>query len=141
MLVNTSSRDLSTELCGHRIPASILFAPIGMNKLYHSHGELVPEKISRKLGLPYCLSTAASRPLEDVARANDRGIAIKNESNGSYTFTGEGICTSPRFFSDYTWVMMPNVTISLLERAYKSGFDVCIMNVYGRYLVTWLAPD
>lgn len=51
--------------------------------------------------LQYCLSTAGSQPLEDVARANDRGAAIKNESNSAYTFTGDGDRTSPRFFQLY----------------------------------------
>ena len=37
---------------GHRIPAPIMFAPIGINKLYHPLGELVPAKIAGELGLP-----------------------------------------------------------------------------------------
>lgn len=40
------------ELFGHRIPAPILFAPIGINKLYSPQGELVPAKIAGELGLP-----------------------------------------------------------------------------------------
>lgn len=43
---------LSAELFGHRIPAPILFAPIGINKLYYPTGELVPAKIAGELGLP-----------------------------------------------------------------------------------------
>lgn len=44
----------SAELFGHRIPAPILFAPIGINKLYSPEGELVPAKIAGELGLPVC---------------------------------------------------------------------------------------
>ena len=44
------------ELFGHRIPAPILFAPIGINKLYSPEGELVPAKIAGELGLPVCVS-------------------------------------------------------------------------------------
>ena len=39
-------------LFGHRIPAPILFAPIGINKLYSPKGELVPAKIAGELGIP-----------------------------------------------------------------------------------------
>ena len=39
-------------LFGHKIPAPILFAPIGINKLYTPKGELVPAKIAGELGLP-----------------------------------------------------------------------------------------
>lgn len=42
----------SATLFGHRIPAPILFAPIGINKLYHPLGELVPAKIAGELGIP-----------------------------------------------------------------------------------------
>ncbi|KAH9941986.1 FMN-dependent dehydrogenase-domain-containing protein [Amylocystis lapponica] len=51
-LVDTNTRDLTTTLFGHRIPAPILFAPIGINKLYTSLGELVPAKIAGELGIP-----------------------------------------------------------------------------------------
>lgn len=34
MLVDTNARDLSVELFGHRVPAPVCFAPIGINKNY-----------------------------------------------------------------------------------------------------------
>lgn len=72
MLVDTNTRDLTSsfqpissrrktscllyiltaELFGHTIPAPILFAPIGINKLYSPQGELIPAKIAGELGLP-----------------------------------------------------------------------------------------
>lgn len=68
MLVDTSTRDMTgqsspcceyrllifylVEIFGHRIPAPILFAPVGINKLYTPNGELVPAKIAGELGLP-----------------------------------------------------------------------------------------
>jgi len=149
MLVDTNTRDLTTELFGHRIPAPILFAPIGINKLYSPNGELVPAKIAGELGLPvsrsvlahvmgwvlrtylqYCLSTAASQPIEDVAAANDAGAAIKNESNTIHRYTGPngGNAKSPRFFQLYMG-HDDEITISLLERAWKSGFDVLMLTV------------
>ncbi|KAI0051037.1 FMN-dependent alpha-hydroxy acid dehydrogenase [Auriscalpium vulgare] len=130
MLVDTNTRDLSTELFGHRIPAPILFAPIGINKLYSPLGELVPAKIAGELGLPYCLSTAASQPIEAVAAANDQGAAVKNESNKVHAYSGPngGDAQSPRFFQLYMG-HDDDITISLLERAWKSGFDVCMLTV------------
>ncbi|THH12982.1 hypothetical protein EW146_g7187 [Bondarzewia mesenterica] len=130
MLVDTNTRDLTTELFGHRIPAPILFAPIGINKLYSPKGELVPARIAGELGLPYCLSTAASQPIEDVAAANDLGASIKNESNSVHQYSGPngGDAKSPRFFQLYMG-HDDEITISLLERAWKSGFDVCMLTV------------
>lgn len=90
-------------LFGHRIPAPILFAPIGINKLYSPQGELVPAKIAGELGLPYCLSTAGSQPIEAVAAANDAGGAVRNESNGVWAYDGPngGAAKGPRFFQLY----------------------------------------
>ena len=39
-------------LFGHKIPAPILFAPIGINKLYSPEGELVPARVAGELGFP-----------------------------------------------------------------------------------------
>jgi isopentenyl diphosphate isomerase/L-lactate dehydrogenase-like FMN-dependent dehydrogenase len=115
---------ISANLFGHRIPAPILFAPIGINKLYSAKGELVPAKIAGELGLPvsdneschlyffgdncrfasqYCLSTASSVSIEDVAAANDEGASMKNESNSVHSYSGPngGDAKSPRFFQLY----------------------------------------
>ncbi|KII91757.1 hypothetical protein PLICRDRAFT_38593 [Plicaturopsis crispa FD-325 SS-3] len=130
MLVDTNTRDLTTTLFGHRIPAPILFSPIGVNKLYNPLGELVPAKIAGELGLPYCLSTASTQPIEDVAAANDRGASIKNESNSVHSYDGPngGNAQGPRFFQLYMG-HDDEITISLLERAWKSGFDVLMLTV------------
>lgn len=119
---NLTSFKRSAELFGHTIPAPILFAPVGINKLYTPLGELVPAKVAGELGLPvgldlhsashpsltrtsmkYCLSTASSQPIEDVAVANDAGASIKNESNSVHSYDGPngGNAKGPRFFQLY----------------------------------------
>lgn len=74
MLVDTNTRDTSTEIFGHKVSAPIGFAPIGINKIYHPEGELPVAKVANDLGLPYCLSTAGSNPIEDVGSANGDGV-------------------------------------------------------------------
>ncbi|KAF5391938.1 hypothetical protein D9757_001687 [Collybiopsis confluens] len=128
MLVDTNVRDLSVELFGHRIPAPILFAPIGINKLYSPQGELVPAKIAGELGLPFCLSTASSNPIEDVAAANDAGALSEAGRENHCQIRVRSQAKSPRFFQLYMG-HDDDVTISLLERAWKSGFDVCMLTV------------
>jgi isopentenyl diphosphate isomerase/L-lactate dehydrogenase-like FMN-dependent dehydrogenase len=111
MLVDTNTRDTATEIFGHKVPAPIGFAPVGINKIYHPQGELAVAKAAGELGLPYCLSTAGSQPIEDVGRANDAG--------------GSG---AVRFFQLY----MPHddaLTRSLLQRAADSGFTACILTL------------
>ncbi|KAL4873164.1 hypothetical protein BDV12DRAFT_160498 [Aspergillus spectabilis] len=105
-LVDTNLRDTTTEIFGHRVSAPIGFAPIGINKIYHQSAELAVAKVAGELNLPYCLSTAGSSPIEKVGEAN-----------------GEG---NPKFYQLY----MPHddeLTISLMNRAWKSGFDALIL--------------
>ncbi|KAI9733508.1 MAG: hypothetical protein M1818_007256 [Claussenomyces sp. TS43310] len=107
MLVDTNQRDTKTTIFGHKVSAPIGFAPIGINKIYNPLGELPVAKVAKELNIPYCLSTAGSNPIEDVAAAN-----------------GEGV----RFFQLY----MPHddeLTLSLLQRAYDSGFTACMLTV------------
>ncbi|KAJ3492242.1 hypothetical protein NLI96_g166 [Meripilus lineatus] len=127
-LVDTNARDLTTTLFSHRIPVPILFAPVGINKLYTPLGELVPAKIAGELGIPFCLSTASSQPIEAVAKANDKGASLKNESNQIHHYEGPngGGAKSPRFFQLYMG-HDDDITRSLLKRAWKSGFDVLML--------------
>lgn len=87
------------------VSAPFGFAPIGINKIYHPLGELPVATVAQELNLPYCLSTAGSTAIEKVAEANGQG---------------------PRFYQLY----MPHdeeLTVSLLTRAFKNGFDVCML--------------
>jgi isopentenyl diphosphate isomerase/L-lactate dehydrogenase-like FMN-dependent dehydrogenase len=104
-LVDTSSRDTTAEIWGHRVSAPIGFAPVGYNKAFHHLAEQPVAKVAGELNLPYCLSTAGSMPIEAVGKANGAG---------------------PRFFQLY----MPHddeLTLSLLNRAWNSGFDALIL--------------
>lgn len=96
-LVDTNRRETRTEIFGKSIPAPICFAPIGINEIYHAQAELAVARVAGRLGLPYCLSTAGSRPVESVGEANGE----------------EGV----RWFQLY----MPHddeLTMSLLKRAW-----------------------
>ncbi|KAL0490451.1 hypothetical protein AKO1_009524, partial [Acrasis kona] len=124
MLRQTSARDTTTTLFGFKIPMPIGFAPI----------------VAGELGLPYCLSTAGSSSIEDVAASNHEGSkkrehgygtdenGNKVESKISYLKSKDAAKSGPRFFQLY----LPHddeLTISMLTRAHNSGFDVCILTL------------
>lgn len=107
MLVDTNTRDTSSTFFGTKVSAPIGFAPVGINKIYHPHGEIPVAKVAKELNLPYALSTAGSSSIEDVGAANEEGV---------------------RIFQLY----MPHddeLTISLLKRAVDSGFTTCFLTV------------
>ncbi len=88
-----------------QLNAPILFAPVGINKIYHPLGELNSAVVAKELGLAYCLSTAASQSMEDVAKANGKGT------------DQDGV----RFFQLYT-PPGEDLEDSLLQRAVDEGF-------------------
>ena len=71
MMVDCSTRDLSIELFGHRYPTPLFMAPIGLNgeASQDRHGDLAAARASALTGVPFCASTLANDPLEDVKAA------------------------------------------------------------------------
>jgi L-lactate dehydrogenase (cytochrome) len=70
MLRDVSARDLSTEILGTRMPAPVLLAPIGVQTIVHPEGEVAVARGAAAAGVPMVLSTASSKPMEEVADAN-----------------------------------------------------------------------
>lgn len=126
-LVDTNERSTKTTIFGHEVSAPIGIAPIGINKIYHPLGELPVAKVAGELGIPYCLSTAGSYPIEEVAKSNDAGQNNLEQKATSFgAEEGNKIPPGPRFFQLY----MPHddeLTISLLQRAHDSGFTACML--------------
>lgn len=71
MMVDCSERDLSIELFGHRYPTPLFMAPIGLNgeASQDRHGDMAAARASALTGVPFCASTLANDPLEDVKAA------------------------------------------------------------------------
>ncbi|TKX18878.1 FMN-dependent dehydrogenase-like protein 4 [Elsinoe australis] len=105
MLCDSSARDLTTTILGTSYPTPIAFSPIGVQSIFHPCAETGIAKIAAELGLPYTLSTASSKTIEEVAEAS-----------------GEG---SPRWFQLY-WPQTDEITLSLMDRAKKAGYTVLI---------------
>src|SRR5919106_4119580 len=58
--------DLSTTILGTRMPAPVLFAPIGVQTLAHPEGDLATARAANELGLTYLHSTQGAYKMEDV---------------------------------------------------------------------------
>ena len=73
MLRDVSERDLSVELFGHRYPAPVIAAPVGVLELVHRDADLAIARAAASLGLPAVLSSQASVPMERVAAEGGGG--------------------------------------------------------------------
>jgi lactate 2-monooxygenase len=73
MLRDTTVRDLSVSLFGQKYDSPLLFAPVGVQHIFHEDKEIGVAKIAAELNVPYIMSTASSSTIEEVAEASGTG--------------------------------------------------------------------
>jgi (S)-mandelate dehydrogenase len=67
-LVDTSGRQLRTEILGRPAAAPLIIGPTGLNGVLHSDGDIGLARAAARLGIPFTLSTMSTTRLEDVAK-------------------------------------------------------------------------
>jgi L-lactate dehydrogenase (cytochrome) len=107
MLRDVSQRDLSTSLLGTEMPAPLLLAPIGVQKVVHPDGELGTARAAATLGLPMIASTASAFSMEEIAEAG-----------------GE----APRWFQMY-WPNDLDLAASFVRRAEAAAYSAIVLTV------------
>jgi L-lactate dehydrogenase (cytochrome)/lactate 2-monooxygenase len=118
MFVDVGERDLSVDLLGRRLPAPLLFAPIGVLEMAHRDAEYAVAAAARDLGLPMVISTQGSVPMEDTARA---------------------LGGSPRLYQLY-WSNDDDVVDSFVRRAEAIGSDALVVTL-DTHLLGWRSQD
>ena len=102
MLVDVEQRDTSVELFGRRLPAPLLFAPIGVLELAHREADHAVAEAARALGLPMVISSQAL-----ASRWRSRAAALGD---------------APRWFQLY-WSKDDDVVDSFVARAEAIGSE------------------
>lgn len=120
MLVQATRRNMSTELFGKTYKSPILIAPIGVQEIVHEDAEEATARAARAAQVPMILSTAATRSIEQVAKAN-----------------GDG----DRWYQLY-WPkpQAEEFTASLLKRAKDNGFSVLVVTL-DTFQIGWRPND
>src|ERR1700679_75192 len=67
MLRDVSRRDIGVELFSRRIPAPVLFGPVGAAELLHPEADVAIARAAAELGLPYIFTSQACAPMEQCA--------------------------------------------------------------------------
>ncbi len=118
VLRDISSRDLSANVLGTAMPAPVLLAPVGVQKLLHPEGELATARAAAAIGLPLVVSTASSASMEEIAEAG-----------------GE----APRWYQLY-WPNDRELAESLVRRAEAAGYGAIVLTV-DNSIVGWKPRD
>ena len=118
ILRNVSERDSSIELFGHKIPAPLLFSPVGVLEMVHPEADLAVGRAAAKERLPFIFSNQASKPMEEVAAA---------------------MADSPRWFQLY-WSKSNDLVASLVTRAERCGCSAIVVTL-DTTLLGWRTRD
>jgi L-lactate dehydrogenase (cytochrome) len=118
MLRDVADRDLSTTVLGTEMPAPLLLAPIGVQKVVHDEGELATARAAAAVGVPMIASTAAHFSLEEIAEAGG---------------------DAPRWFQLY-WPNDPSLARSMVERAERAGYGAIVLTV-DTFIPGWKPRD
>ncbi len=119
MLRNVSQRDLTTTLLGTSVPAPLLLAPIGVQKVLHEEGELATARAAAAVGVPMIASTASHFSLEEIAEA--------------------GGPEAPRWFQLY-WANDRDLVASFVGRAERAGYGAIVLTV-DTFIPGWKPRD
>ncbi|MBB6627991.1 alpha-hydroxy-acid oxidizing protein [Nocardioides sp. KIGAM211] len=118
MLIDVEQRDLSVELFGRRLPAPLLFAPIGVLEMAHPEAERAVAAAAKALGLPMVISTQGSLPMEETAAA---------------------LGDSPRWYQLY-WSRDDSVVDSFIARAEEIGSEAIVVTL-DTHVLGWRTHD
>ncbi len=118
MLRDVAERDLSTTVLGTEMPAPLLLAPIGVQKIVHEDGERATARAAGALGVPMIASTASHFTLEEIAEAGG---------------------DSPRWFQLY-WTADRRHVESFVRRAEAAGYGAIVLTV-DTFIPGWKPRD
>lgn len=118
MLRDVTYRSTRVTLFGKEYDSPILAAPIGVQGIAHSDGEIATAKACKNQNVPMILSTAATRTIEEAAEASGSG---------------------ERWYQLY-WPKTDAVTVSLLQRAKKAGYTTLVVTL-DTFTLGWRSRD
>ena len=108
VLRDMANIDTSTSLFGRKLAFPLVLAPTGFTRIAHSEGELAVVKAATRAGIPFTLSTMATRSIEECASVAEKDTRL--------------------WFQIYTWKDR-SVVKNLVERADAAGFEAVCLTV------------
>ena len=106
VLRDVSTVDTSTTLLGKPLAYPLVLAPTGFTRMVDPQGELAVARAAARAGLPYTLSTMATRSIEEVA----------------------AVSTGRKWFQVYVW-RDRGLVKEMLERAAAADYEAIVITV------------
>ncbi len=125
MLRDVSKRDTSVEILGKKWDAPIALAPIGVMTIAHEEGEVAVARGASRCGVPMIASTAAAKPMEEIAAALHDSSGDEQPGLGWYQLY---------------WSSDRDVALSFVKRAEAAGFEAIVVTV-DTWQLAWRPRD
>jgi L-lactate dehydrogenase (cytochrome) len=106
VLRSVASIDPSTTLLGRPLPYPLVLAPTGFTRIADPQGELAVARAAERAGLPYSLSTLATRSIEEVA----------------------GVSAGRKWFQVYAW-RDRGLVKEMVDRCVECGYEALVLTV------------
>ncbi len=106
VLRDVSDIDTTTTLFGQQLPLPLVLSPTGFTRIADPQGELAVARAAERAGLPYTLSTLATRSIEEVRAASGGDL----------------------WFQVYVW-RDRGLTEDMLQRAAAAGYSTIVITV------------
>jgi L-lactate dehydrogenase (cytochrome) len=106
VLNDVGAIDTSCRLLGRTLPLPLVMGATGFTRILSPDGELAVARAAARKGLPYTLSTLATRSIEEVGVASD----------------------GPKWFQVYVW-RDRGLVRDMLERAARAGYEAIVITV------------
>ena len=106
VLQDVENVTLATQIQGADSSMPLVCAPTGMSRMFHYEGELAVARSCEKFGIPYSLSTVATRSIEEVAQT----------------------ISSPKFFQIYIWHNQ-EIIQDFIKRCQNAGYTGLMLAV------------
>ncbi|WP_419847781.1 alpha-hydroxy acid oxidase [Candidatus Poriferisocius sp.] len=116
VLRDVSGGETSTTILGKPAAAPLILAPTGFCRIADPAGELAVSRAAAAAGIPYALSTLATRSLEEIKLAQQS------------VSPPLGFSAPRRWFQVYVWKDR-DLLQELLHRAERSGVDTIVITV------------
>jgi len=106
ILRDMTTVDTTTTILGKPVPRPLVLSPTGFSRIADPQGELAVARVAADVGLPYTLSSLATRSIEEVAQV----------SNG------------PKWFQVYVWKDR-GIVKEMVGRAQAAGYEAIVITV------------
>jgi L-lactate dehydrogenase (cytochrome) len=106
VLRDVGAIDTTCRLLGRTLPLPLILGATGFTRILDPAGELAVARSAATRGLPYTLSTMATRSIEEVATASD----------------------GPKWFQVYVW-RDRGLVREMLDRADRAGYEAIVITV------------